>query len=95
MYTPRLLPAVAPYNLTKNIMSNENTLRASTPSRPLLTPSEAASHLRVSRTTVYRMVRRREIPHCRIGAQLRFLPRDVDQVAVQRRVQSFHEYGHA
>lgn len=71
-------------------MSNEHLLGAPAPS--LLTLPEAATYLRVSRTTVYRMVRRRELPHCRIGAQLRFFHDDVTQAATRRRVAGIHEY---
>jgi len=72
--------------------SNETTLGVHSPGPSLLTLPEAAAYLRVSRTTVYRMVRRRELPHCRIGAQLRFLHGDVNEAATRRRVPSFHEY---
>lgn len=36
-----------------------------------LTPRELAQRLRVSPTTVYRWVRRRQIPHLRVGREIR------------------------
>jgi putative molybdopterin biosynthesis protein len=38
----------------------------------LLTTDELARRLRVSRMTVYRMVRNQSIPYLRIGRELRF-----------------------
>jgi excisionase family DNA binding protein len=43
-------------------------------SSPLLTYPEAAALLRVSRSTLTRLVAARRIPHLRIGAQVRFDP---------------------
>ena len=44
----------------------------------LLKPEEVAERLKVSRTTVYRMVDRRQIAVYRIGGVLRFSPRDIE-----------------
>ncbi len=43
----------------------------------LLTPSEAANALRVSRTTLYTLVQRGELIAVHIGRSLRFRPEDL------------------
>ena len=49
---------------------------ASTDTRPLLSPREAAASLNVSRETVYRLIRTGQLPSLRVGGQLR-IPRRV------------------
>lgn len=44
----------------------------------LLTSVQAADRLHVHRATLYRMIRRGEIPHTRVGCSLRIRTRDVD-----------------
>lgn len=39
---------------------------------PLLTVREASRALKVHENTLYELVRRREIPHLRVGRQIRF-----------------------
>ena len=39
----------------------------------MLTVAEAAQRLRVSRATVYKLVAEGQLPHVRIGNQIRFL----------------------
>ncbi|HUO70725.1 MAG TPA: helix-turn-helix domain-containing protein [Solirubrobacteraceae bacterium] len=46
---------------------------------PLLRPTEAARRLSVSRSTIYRMVNRGELPALRIGGGLRFDARELNQ----------------
>jgi excisionase family DNA binding protein len=43
----------------------------------LLTLTEAAEMLRISRTTAWRLVRRRELPAVRVGKQLRVAEEDL------------------
>lgn len=50
----------------------------------LLTLKEVMSHLRVSRSTVYRLINNKKLPVYHAGVQLRFYPQDV--VAVLQRV---------
>lgn len=45
----------------------------------LLTPQETAKRLRVSHYRVYRLVRARLIPFVRLGRQLRFSPRQLEE----------------
>ncbi|MEO5575047.1 MAG: helix-turn-helix domain-containing protein [Gaiellaceae bacterium] len=52
----------------------------------LLSVNEAAEMLSVSRPTIYRLVRRRELPASRVGARLRFRPEHVDEYVDSRRV---------
>lgn len=52
----------------------------------LLTVSEAAAHLQVARNTVYRMVRRQELPAVRVGSRcLRFRRPDLERYLDLRR----------
>ncbi len=54
----------------------------------LLTLDEVAALLRVSKTSVYRLVERRELPFCRVGRSLRFTRQDLDAYLADRRVDS-------
>ena len=44
----------------------------------VMDPREAAHYLRVSLTTVLRLVRAGELPHTRVGRSIRFRPADLD-----------------
>ena len=54
----------------------------------LLTLEEVAEYLRISKTSVYRLVERRELPFCRVGRTLRFYRTDIDAYLTSRRVGS-------
>ena len=54
----------------------------------LLTIDEVAAVLRVSKTSVYRLVERRELPFCRVGRSLRFTHDDIETYLQARRVES-------
>jgi excisionase family DNA binding protein len=54
----------------------------------LLTLEEVAGFLRVSKTSVYRLVERRELPFCRVGRTLRFSRTDLEAYLKARRVGS-------
>jgi len=54
----------------------------------LLTLEEVAQVLRVSKTSVYRIVERRELLCCRVGRNLRFTREDVAAYLRARRVGS-------
>ena len=43
------------------------------------TATELASHLRVTKATIYRMARRGELPYYSIGRAMRFRNRDVEE----------------
>lgn len=58
------------------------------PARPLFTIDEVAELLRISKTSVYRLVERRELAFCRVGRTLRFTQADVDAYLRDRRVDS-------
>lgn len=47
--------------------------------RPLLKVGEVAELLNVSTRTVYALVERDEIPHARVGGQIRFVPDVLDK----------------
>jgi excisionase family DNA binding protein len=49
-----------------------------TTTRPLLTVDGLADHLRIGRSTVYRLIREGEIHPIHVGKRLRFRPEDVD-----------------
>ena len=67
-------------------MAVERHDRARYPS--LLTLDEVAALLRVSKTSIYRLVERRQLPFCRVGRSLRFTPEDIDEYLRARRVDS-------
>lgn len=46
-------------------------------SEPLMTANEAAKLLRVPRSTLYELVRSRDLPHIRVGRALRFTRADL------------------
>ena len=54
----------------------------------LLTIEEVAEILRLSKTSVYRLVERRELPFCRVGRNLRFTRKDLEAYLEARRVSS-------
>ena len=54
----------------------------------LLTIEEMADILRLSKTSVYRLVQRRELPFCRVGRNLRFSREDLEAYLAARRVSS-------
>jgi excisionase family DNA binding protein len=54
-----------------------------------LTPQEVAGHLRVSKMTVYRLLKSGELPSVRIGRSLRVREEDVDCYLAKR----YHEAG--
>ena len=54
----------------------------------LLTLQEVAAFLHLSKTSVYRLVERRELPFCRVGRNLRFTREDLEAYLEARRVGS-------
>jgi excisionase family DNA binding protein len=44
----------------------------------VMTINEVAAYLRCHETTIYRMARRRAIPHFRVGVNYRFLLEQID-----------------
>lgn len=47
--------------------------------QPLLSVPEAAKLLSISVRTVYALVERGELPHARVGGQIRFVPSVLEQ----------------
>ena len=56
-----------------------NALFAHTETQPLLNVRRAAELLNVSTRTVYALVERGEVPHARVGGQIRFVPSTLEQ----------------
>ncbi len=54
----------------------------------LLTPSEAASMLRLSKASIYRLVETRRLPFFRVSGSLRFSKKDLDEYLAHGRVES-------
>jgi len=57
-------------------------------SSDLLTPKEVALSLRISMTTVYRLVQRRLLPFHRIARALRFRRADIEEYVERGRVET-------
>jgi len=53
----------------------------------LLTPPEAASFLRISRASLYRLVDTRQIPFYRVGRGLRFSEEDLQKYLAGNRIE--------
>ncbi len=58
----------------------------------LLTIRELASALRISRTSAYRLVERRDLPFYKVGGALRFRWSDVEEFLSRGRVESKHSW---
>jgi len=56
-----------------------NALSAHTQTQPLLDVRTAAELLNVSTRTIYALVERDEVPHARVGGQIRFVPGVLEQ----------------
>lgn len=59
-----------------------------TPTTDLLTLEEVIQWLKTSKTTIYRLVQRRQIPFYRIARSLRFKKEDVEAFIQERRVET-------
>ena len=55
-----------------------------------MTSDEVAKYLRISRATVYRLVKQGEIPASRIGKHLRFRKDIVDHWLSEKEAMNFH-----
>lgn len=66
-------------------MSGHGETRYDESRTPLLTVNDVASLLAVSRDSVYRLVRCRELVPYRVGERLRFAAADVDAYLERRR----------
>ena len=51
---------------------------------PWLTPADIAARLKVSRATVYALLKNGALPHRRVGLSLRIAPSDLDAFLQQR-----------
>ena len=59
----------------------------------MMTTGEVAKYLRVSRATVYRLVKQGEIPVSRISKHLRFRKGSIDRWLSEKEVKNFHAKG--
>jgi excisionase family DNA binding protein len=69
-------------------MNHAPSPRAPATPAPLLTVHEVAQTLRVSKTSVYRLVERRLVPFYRLPGSLRFTEDDVQAFLRRSRVES-------
>ncbi len=53
----------------------------------LFTPGEAASMLRLSKASIYRLVETRSLPFYRVSGSLRFAKKDLDEYLSRGRVE--------
>jgi excisionase family DNA binding protein len=65
-------------------MSQSTHFRAAL-SRPLMTVSEAAVFLNVSRRQLYYLLEREDLPAVRVGARLRFSPAELEEFLERHR----------
>jgi excisionase family DNA binding protein len=54
----------------------------------VMTVSDLCVYLKIHLSTVYRMVTRGQLPHFRIGDNIRFRKQEIDQWMEQRRIKS-------
>jgi len=45
----------------------------------LITPDELADFLKISKSSIYRLVDERKLPFCKVGGSLRFRKNDIDK----------------
>ena len=58
---------------------------AATPS-PIMTVAEVARYLRIHQTTVYRLIRRGQIPFFKMGSDYRFDKNEIEKLMIIRQV---------
>lgn len=58
--------------------------------KSILTPDELAKFLSISKTTVYRLIEKRQIPFTKVGGGIRFRMEDITTYLDQNRVESLN-----
>jgi excisionase family DNA binding protein len=64
--------------MTKNVMKSKRRDVLRNPSDKVMTVEELSQYLHIHRSTVYRLLKRREIPAFRIGSDWRFNIETID-----------------
>jgi excisionase family DNA binding protein len=54
------------------------------PSREIMTADEVAEYLRMNRTMIYRLLKRKELPGFKIGTDFRLRRADIDEWIVKK-----------
>lgn len=67
-----------------SVAAGRESTQATAMGRQMLTAQELAVFLRVNRSTVYRLLKRRDLPGFRIGSEWRFDAAEIDQWFRQR-----------
>jgi excisionase family DNA binding protein len=76
--------SLVPILLLNKIMNNDST--AEIHNKSILTPDELANFLSISKTTVYRLIGKRQIPFTKVGGGIRFTMEDIMGYLDQNRV---------
>lgn len=79
---------VAPRPVARSQLTPKVSPRGGAKANVLLTVEEVGERLRLSRTSVYRLVERRQLPFYRLPGSLRFSAEDVDAFLTARRVET-------
>jgi len=78
----------APRSVARSQLTPKVSPRTGAQMDALLTVEEVGQRLRLSRTSVYRLVERRQLPFFRLPGSLRFSTDDVDAFLAARRVET-------
>ena len=66
------------YRAARRKYANEAVARPARVQDLWLTPSDAAARLKVSRATIYKLLKNRELPHHRVGLSIRIASADLE-----------------
>ncbi len=77
------------YLVEKNDL--EGLIEAFSKTKKYLTVNEAAEYLNIASSTVYELIRERQIPHSRIKAKILIDIKDIDSFFKKNRVQNLEE----
>jgi excisionase family DNA binding protein len=72
-------PVVVPGSILLEPIELRGARNSVDPASEIMTANEVAAFLKVNRATVYRLVRRKELPSVRVGWDHRFRRADIDE----------------
>lgn len=77
------------------ILPFNNLMKLDLATNNFITPDELAEIFKISKSSIYRLIDKRQIPFFKIGGKLRFAQRDVDNYLENVRIEQIakqHEY---